>query len=318
VNNKVLFVDDDDNLRASVQRTLRNRFDLELVPGGLQGLRAMEERGPFAVVVADLAMPGMNGIEFLRQAHSQAPDTVRIMFSGHPGPVALMEAINSGQVFRFVSKPCQMEELARAVEDGLRQHHLANAERELLEATLTLSLQAMIGMLELLDPTAFSFAKRLSDRAAKVAQSMGVDDAWAVVMAASFSPLWTLTLPEAVRSKLAKGAALNSGEEQQIALAIRKAADLVEGIPRLKEVGRIIRFHPKGFDGTGFPEGPMRGEGIPIGSRILKALTDFNAIESRVKSREVALEDLRLQKNVYDPLVIAAMASVFDVPLHQH
>jgi len=115
VNIKVLFVDDDDNILASVHRNFHKRYKLDVASGGPQALRAMEEHGPYAVVVADMAMPGMNGIEFLQKAQVLAPDTIRIMFTGHPGPVTLLEAINNGQVFRFVTKPCGAASLTTMV-----------------------------------------------------------------------------------------------------------------------------------------------------------------------------------------------------------
>lgn len=315
---KVLFVDDDDNIRAAVHRTFKNRYDLDLASGGAQGLRAMEEHGPYAVVVADLAMPGMNGITFLQKAQDLAPDTVRIMFTGHPGPLALMEAINSGQVFRFVTKPCQLDALAAAVDAGVRQYRLVSAEQELLEATLTGGIGAMMGLLETLDPVAYSEAKILADRAGMVAEALKIQETWAITLAALYSPLWILPLPGEVRRKMAAGTLLEPQDTQVLATALGRAADLVQGIPRLENVALILRFLGKGFDGSGLPDSPQRGDGLPPGSRILRALLDFGTIEARVKSMEVALEELRLQGARYDPQVLAAIASVLGLPLHSH
>lgn len=306
MSRKVLFVDDDDNLRASVHRTFRNRYDLDLASGGPEGLRALEEHGPYAVVVADLSMPGMDGLEFLRQCQATAPDTVRIMFSGHAGTEALMEAINGGQVFRFVQKPCRLEDLARAVDEGLLQSGLATAERELLEATLSGSVRAITGMLETLDPAVFLSARILSDRSARVARALGLKDAWSVGLAALFSPLWILPLPASLRARLASGAELEAEAEQTLAEAVARAASVVREIPRLEEVARAIQFlGPLGGQGTP----PENLERMPLPSRILQTVWDFNAVEARVKSKEVALEALRLRPGMYDLRVLAALAS---------
>lgn len=306
MNRKVLFVDDDAHVLDSVYRNFRKRYQLDTASGGPQALRAMEEHGPYAVVVADMAMPGMNGIEFLEKAQVLAPDTVRIMFTGHPGPVTLLAAINSGQVFRFIAKPCSPEELARAVDAGLAQYRLATAERELLEATLCGAIGAMTGLLELIDPGTSYRARDLADRAGRVARALCAQDAWAITLAALYSPLWLLPL----RGREDDPAAL--------AAAVAKAAELVEPIPRLEEVARIIRYLGKGFDGSGLPEGPPRGADLPLGSRILRAVLDFGAVEERVKSLEVALEELRMRTGRYDPRVLAAMATAFGVTLHGH
>jgi response regulator RpfG family c-di-GMP phosphodiesterase len=271
----------------------------------------MEEHGPYAVVVADMAMPGMNGIEFLGRAQLLAPKTVRIMFTGHPGPVTLMAAINSGQVFRFIPKPCQTEDLAKAVDDGIEQYRLATAEQELLETTLTRSVEAMTGILEVLDPTMFSVARALADRAVQVARALGARDPWSIHLAALFSPLWIHVLEAGARARTVDENLADPVGAQALASAVAKAADLVQPIARLEEVALIIRYLGRGADGSGFPAGALPAEGLPLGSRILRTLLDFHIVETRLHSREVALEHLRLQGQRYDPQVLAALAGIF-------
>jgi response regulator RpfG family c-di-GMP phosphodiesterase len=314
----VLFVDDDDNILASAHRNFRKRYELDTASGGEQALRAMEEHGPYAVVVADMAMPGMNGIEFLKRAQILAPATIRIMFTGHPGPITLLAAINSGQVFRFIPKPCQTEDLAKTVDAGIEQYRLVTAERDLLETTLTGSIEAMTGMLEALDPATFSCARILAERAVQVARAMGARDAWSINLAARFSPLWILPLEAGARVKTIDENLADPATARALSQAVEKAADLIQPIPRLEDVAQLIRYLAKGFDGSGCPGGDLTGESLPLGSRILGTLLDFNILETRVKSREVALEYLRLKGQRYDPKVMAALAEVFKLPLLNH
>ncbi|BDU73461.1 HD domain-containing phosphohydrolase [Mesoterricola silvestris] len=312
MNEKVLFVDDDENLLASVHRNFKKRYDLDIAAGGPQALRAMEEHGPYAVVVADMAMPGMNGIEFLKKAQVLAPDTIRIMFTGHPGPVTLLEAINSGQVFRFIPKPCDLEEIGRAVDAGIRQHHLIAGERDLLEATLTRGIEAMIGILEVLDPVVYLSAQTLAHRSAQVARALGAADDWSITLAALYSPLWQLSLTPQERLAWASGTRDPGPGPDPLGSAIARAANLLQPIPRLEGVAQIVRYQGKNLDGTGFPGDPVRGEAIPLGARILRALQDFNAIEQKVKSRPVAWEELRMQRGRYDPVVLAALGEAME------
>ena len=294
MNPKVLFVDDDDKVLSAIYRNFRDRYRLDLASGGPQALRAMEEHGPYAVVVADMAMPGMNGIAFLKKAQVLAPDTVRVMLTGHPGPLTLMEAINNGQVFRFLAKPCPLEDLAAAVDAGVRQHNLAMAEKELLERTLAGSLGAMMEILEPLDPGLFRSARVLAERAVKVAQALEVPDLWPITVAALYSPLWLLPLPPSARVD-AEPDPVSAGLQ---AAALARVAGLIQAIPRLEGVAQIIaRLAP----GPGEP---------PIGTAILRALLDFRAVELRVQSIPVALEELRLRGGRYDPAVLAALAGV--------
>ena len=312
MNEKVLFVDDDESLLDSVHRNFKKRYDLELATSGAQALKAMEANGPYAVVVADMAMPGMNGIEFLKKAQVLAPDTIRIMFTGHPGPVTLLESINSGQVFRFIAKPCDTDEISRVVDAGIRQYHLIAGERDLLEVTLTRSIEAMTGILEVLDPVVYLSAQTLSHRAALVARALGVADDWSITLAALYSPLWQLSLTPELRLQWARRKLDDPARKAQLSAAIERAANLLQPIPKLEGVAQIVRYQGKSLDGTGIPEDTIRGEAIPLGARVLRALQDFNAIEQSVKSKYVALEELRMQRGRFDPVVLATLSVTMD------
>ena len=101
MNEKVLFVDDDPTVLATYQRLLRRQFTVDTALGGLGALDAVQRRGPYAVVVADMEMPGMNGIGLLVQVQDRFPDTVRVMLTGRASLETAVEAVNEGNVFRF-------------------------------------------------------------------------------------------------------------------------------------------------------------------------------------------------------------------------
>lgn len=97
---KVLFVDDDPNILAAYQRQLRKRYQIDTALAGDRGLKAVAKTGPYAVVVSDLKMPGMNGIQFLSRVREMAPDTVRIMLTGFAEVQTAIDAVNEGNIFR--------------------------------------------------------------------------------------------------------------------------------------------------------------------------------------------------------------------------
>ena len=129
VSQKILFVDDDANVLNGLKRRFRKKFDVFIANSGPAGLEALEQHGPFAVVVADYNMPGMNGIEFLQNVHSTSPDTVRIMLTGRPGFDIAVSALNEGHIFRFLEKPCPSELLDKTLIHGLEQYRLVMSER---------------------------------------------------------------------------------------------------------------------------------------------------------------------------------------------
>lgn len=133
---KILFVDDEVAVLDSLRRNLGRCYDLETAVGPEAGLGRLETAGPFAVIVSDLRMPGMDGVAFLAKAREIAPDAVSIMLTGHGDLDAAMAAVNEGHIFRFLTKPCPPAILARSLDAALAQYRMAAADRELLRVTL--------------------------------------------------------------------------------------------------------------------------------------------------------------------------------------
>ena len=313
MNLKILLVDDDENVLAGLHRTLRRRFDLDIALGGPQALQAMEQHGPYDVLVADMQMPGMNGVELLQKVHEAWPHTIRLMLTGNLDQHTAMEAINQGRVFRFLTKPCSPEDLGSMLDAALRQHQLEAAERELLDQTLTGSLKVLTEILAVADPYAFGRAELIRERATELARRLRVDQIWEIGVATMMAPLGLVTLPAELVAKERRGDALTPKEEQAFHRMPEFVAGLLEGIPRLETVARIVRYQNKSYGGGGHPPDDVKGEDIPLGARILRVLSDFQDIEDRRGSRVVALEQLKLKRGIYDPRVMQEL----EVMLHQ-
>src|SRR6185295_12754277 len=97
--NRILLVDDDANILAGYERSLRRKFNIRTAQSGDRGLSLIDEDGPFSVVVADMQMPGMNGVQFLRKTQDKAPESVRLMLTGKSDQQTVSEAVNQGHVF---------------------------------------------------------------------------------------------------------------------------------------------------------------------------------------------------------------------------
>jgi signal transduction histidine kinase len=136
VRPRILCVDDEPDLLAALCDVLHKRFDVTGANSGREGLRLLIENGPFAVVMSDFAMPGMNGAEFLAQACVAAPDTVRLLLTGHASARTALAAVNDGHVYRLLTKPCPPVQLLSALEDAVDQCRMATADCALLERKL--------------------------------------------------------------------------------------------------------------------------------------------------------------------------------------
>jgi len=306
----ILFVDDEPNVLSAFERRLRSRYHLQTSTEPEKALEMVAKGGPYAVVVSDLRMPGMNGIELLSRVRNLSPDTVRVMLTGYADLEAAIKAVNQGNVFRFLTKPCSGEDLEKAIEDSLRQYRLVRAEKELLEKTLKGIIRVLTELLGLLKPEVFERATRLAKLSGKVARLMGADDLWKIETAALLSQIGMVSLPDELMRKLQAEEELAPEERRLFERHPFIASNLIAHIPRLGDVAEIVSLQEKRFDGSGFPEGPLEGEDIPIGARILKACLDFDTLQVRGMSAEEALENMRGRKGWYDPAVLAALDGV--------
>ena len=130
---KILLVDDDEMLLAGLKRQLRNKFRVETAISGEEAVKMVEERGPYAVVVSDYMMPGMNGIEFLSRVKQSDPDTIRMMLTGSADMTTAIKAVNEGSIYKFHPKPCPADTLGNAIQGGIEEYHKVTTDQSQLK-----------------------------------------------------------------------------------------------------------------------------------------------------------------------------------------
>ncbi len=312
---KILFVDDDPHVLAGYQRLLRKHFVAETAPGGAEALELVRKDGPYAVVVADMRMPSMNGIEFLRQVYLLAPDTIRMMLTGNADQQTAIDAVNEGHIFRFLTKPCPPETMIRVLEAGLAQYRLVTAEKELLEKTLTGSISILIEVLSMTDPHAFGRVKKLRAFVGEIAGAVGYRNPWELEMAALLSRIGHLTIPVDVILKSQAKTALTELEQEILGRVPEISGTLLGKIPRLEAVAQIIRYSNKLYNGVGLPKDTTAGDKIPLGSRILKIASDLMDMEAEGTPRSVAVRLMHNRHGWYDTQLLEAITAYLIPPL---
>ena len=130
---RLLVVDDEDAILETMSFTFIDDYEVITTNDARRGLEILEEQAPIAVVLTDQRMPHMTGVEFLREVYERHPDTVRIMLTGAPSMASAIKAINSGEVFRFLEKPCSTDMLALTMELALQVRRLKLASWALLK-----------------------------------------------------------------------------------------------------------------------------------------------------------------------------------------
>jgi len=302
---RILCVDDEPHVLEGLRDSLRRSFDVRVAEGGKQALALLRaDRHGYAVVISDMRMPGMSGDEFLREAKRVAPRAVRMLLTGHSDAASAARAVNEGQVFRYLTKPCGRDDLERACAAAVWQHNVLAAERTLLEKTLRGSIQALTDVLALASPAAFGRGGRIKRLIAELADETGWDDAWEVEVAAMLAHVGAVTLPDATAEKLNGGGRLSPDEQQMVDRVPAVTERILANIPRLDGVQQILAEYGRPYDSS---EG---GHALPIGARMLRIALDFDDLQSRGLTVAAALDALAARAGVYDPELLGAFARV--------
>jgi response regulator RpfG family c-di-GMP phosphodiesterase len=310
---KVLFVDDDVNLLASYARNFGRKFQIETAEGGEAALQTIAERGPFAVVISDRQMPRMDGIQFLSLVKERAPDTVRIMLTGNADLEGAIKVVNEGNIFRFLTKPCALDILGKVIEGALEQSRLVNSEKELLNKTLSGSIKLLTDILSMIETQSFGRAQSMREVIVGVTRKFKTDNDWEIPLAFMLAPIGSVTVPPELLLRARTGVKLTKVEEEMMARLPETAARLLANIPRLEGVARIVRYQHKNYDGSGLPQDALKGETLPLGSRLLKILTDLNQLQGESVNRLQALNEMETRLGWYDPALLNAVREYYGV-----
>jgi response regulator RpfG family c-di-GMP phosphodiesterase len=318
---RVMFVDDDQEMLASYRRAFRGDYAVEVAGGPVEGLARLGDLADVSVVVSDLRMPDMDGVEFLGRVREVRPEAVRVILTGFADMGVALAAVNKSKVFSFLTKPCPEADLKEALEAALRQYQLQSAERELLRGTLRGTIKLLVGLLELVNPEAFGKSSRVKRLSMDLGRYLGIEDGWRLELAAMLSQIGCAALPAETLRRAYRGEPLPGDKAFEFAMHPKIASDLVANIPRLREVAEIIAYQEKRFDGGGLPPDGREGEAIPLGSRILKAALDFDTLEAMYRLRRVsdnpaveAIERMHDRPGWYDPEVLDALESLATMP----
>ena len=301
---KILFVDDDANLLAALQRNLRKQFSFDTALGGEEALALIKSSGPYAVIVADMQMPGMDGVELLSKVRELAPDTVRVMLTGNADQLTATNAVNKGRISTFLNKPCEPETLRLTLETGLKQYSLVCIERELLEGTLSGSVKVLAEVLSMIDPVSFGRGQKLRDSVRVFGQWLGMPATWQYEMAALLADIGLVSVPPMILRKLEQGIELTHRERDMIEQAPQIGHDLLVHIPRLEPVAKSVLYQGKHYDGSGFPADDVAGEAIPLGARMLKILHDRALLEAEGIVKKRAYDTMKARPHMYDPILL--------------
>ena len=273
-------------------------------------LTLISEKGPYAVIVADMRMPGMDGIQLLVKANEIAPDMVRMMLTGNADQQTALEAVNEGHIFRFMTKPCPPEAFAKALEAGIAQYRLITSEHELLSKTLSGSIKVMTDVLGLVNPVAFGRSSRVHHLVCQICREMGLRRAWLIEISAMLSQIGCVAIPEPTLSKMFKGISLTLAEHKTYSTHPQTARELLSCIPRLEEVVDIIVHQNDCYQTMEDSVPEVRAEDVVLGANILKLALDWDTLISSGMSNNMAIAEINGRQGWYNPNVVDILRKV--------
>jgi len=307
---RVLCVDDEPNVLEGLSLHLRRRFEVATATSGNAALELLKRDGSTAVVLSDMRMPGMDGATFLSFARQLVPDAVRILLTGQTELSTAVSAVNDGQIFRFLTKPCAPATLLSAVDAAVEFNRLMVSERVLLNQTLHGSIKALTEVLALTNPTAFGRATRVKQHVTALADKLALQERWQVEVAAMLSQIGSIALPAETVEKLYYGQSLSEAESAMVARMPIVVEQLLGHIPRLEVVRAILAHQQKPFSQTDLGWGDDETRLVARAAQMLSVACDFEELVARGISVALALDTLRGRKGRYDPVVLEALASV--------
>src|ERR1019366_4164319 len=303
---KILLVDDDSNILDGYRRSLSREFLIETAMGGEQALKLVADNGPYAVVVSDMRMPGMDGIQLLSKIKAQSPDTIRVMLTGNAEIETAINAINEGSIFRFLTKPCSKEMMAKTLTAALVQYRLVTAERQLLEQTLSGTVHVLTDVLSLVNPTAFSRAERARRYIHHIVTSMKLGNPWQYEVAAMMSQLGCVTLAPETIEAVYSGEKLSSNEQAQYDAHPSVAYGLLSKIPRLEPIAWMIEHQNRPVREVDESErSDMR-----MGAEILRLTLAYEQFIHKGTSRTEAAHRLASQNKSFSPEFFEALVTL--------
>ena len=287
MKHKILLVDDEPANLRMLERLFRDDHDVITAESGAEALELLAHNDA-ALIISDQRMPGMTGIEFLRRAAQMRQHTMRIILTGYTDVSDLIEGINSGVIYKYITKPWVNTDLRQTVQRAMEHYDATKTksslvlENERLEGRLKATVQGVVSTCrEVIAQKSSNLAehcRRTSEYAALLGTRFKLEpgEMEHLIYAALLHEIPNIRIPFEMDFNKA---ALTPDQYRVTRNNYDNGLRLISTIPDLEEVAAIIRYQHEQFDGTGFFDG-LDGEKIPFLSRILAVANAFDEINS--------------------------------------
>jgi CheY-like chemotaxis protein len=238
---RVLIVDDEKSILSALERGLEEDFTITCSQSATEAIEILKQSRDFAVVVTDMRMPEVDGLQFIQRAREVAPDCVYIMLTGNQDLKTVVQATNDGHVFRYLTKPCPLDELSTALQAGLDKFLTAESERALLKSTFAGVFDVMIELLTASHPVISAISERVKLLNRLTCNDLKWPESWEATVASRMSMVGFTVLPEQVSKELVDTTKPFTQETfAALQQGLQTSRRLMSKIPRLGRVCNII------------------------------------------------------------------------------
>ncbi len=346
----LLCVDDEPNILSSLRRLFRaHGYRVLVAERGAAALQVLESEA-VDLVISDMRMPEMDGAQFLQQVRERWPETVRLLLTGHADVASIIDAINRGEIYRYITKPWDDNDIVLLVRHALERKEL-DREKQRLEAltlrqneelrSLNASLDRQVAartadlaaanallktsyfttlkvfstLIEMRGAHLAGHARRVAELARRIARQMGLQESQTqeVFVVALLHEIGKLGFSDellAMPATSMAGKHINDYRQHPV-----RAEQLLMPLPDLRGVAASIGAQLERFDGSGFPN-RLFERAIPLGARILSLASDYDNLQigalaqSRLGADDARALVVRGSGSKYDPEVVAAFSTV--------
>lgn len=296
----ILIVDDEvDNLQL-LRRTLRQDYTILTASNGHDALNVIKENGKdISLIISDQRMPLMKGTELFSQIVDKYPHIINMLLTGHSDMETLVEGVNKCNLFQYILKPFEPDELKIIVKNGIDVFELSNNKRNLLNDLKELfytTITSISSALDAKDAYTHGHSLRVTMYSLIISKELGLDENQMedIETAGLLHDIGKIGIPESILCKQGK---LTDEEFIVMKSHPSQGKKMLDGIKRLKTIAEWLSYHHERWDGRGYPQG-LKGEEIPVASRIIAIADTYDAMTStrsyrKALSHEIAVEEIQ-------------------------
>ncbi|MGH1364477.1 MAG: response regulator [Calditrichia bacterium] len=302
----ILFVDDEASVLKGLRRILnlrRSGWKTVFIESPTEAIELLKS-GDFNIIVSDMRMPELNGAELLSWARNNKPDTQRVLLTGQADMKDAIQAINEGQIFRFLTKPCPPELLIETIEEAFDYYCFLTDRQELVAKTLDSSVQLMLNLMKMFDPQLAEAAIERKVEAANICKFFNIPNAPMIKIAALLSRIGEIAISNDIRQKMKRRDNLNESEKRMWNSVPKLGYQLLKDVPRLEQIARIVLYQDSRFDKADIPNTLKDELGVPSETHLLKILLDKGILESQGIDIPQIIEIMNSREGLYDPVLL--------------